>query len=87
MYIFFAKGFRKDYDRLQAGLKRHCNGRLLLFEKQPFHALLDSHQLQGEYAGCRSINITSDYRAIFYYEAEDAVRFIRAGTHHELFGS
>jgi addiction module RelE/StbE family toxin len=86
MTIFFAKEFRKNYDRLQSRLQKMCDERLLLFETNPFHDTLNNHSLHGEYAGCRSINVTGDYRAIFYYEGADAVRFIAIGTHHELFG-
>ena len=87
MHIFFAKGFRKRFDQLQPRVRRQCTERLLLFEKEEFHLLLDNHALQGEYAGCRSINVTGDYRAIFQQEGEKTVRFIEIGTHHELFGS
>ena len=87
MNIFFAKKFRKNYGRLQLRVREQCDERLQLFETEPFHPLLDNHPLHGEYAGCRSINVTGDYRAIFYHENADAVRFIAIGTHHELFGT
>jgi len=87
MHILFAKQFRKTYGRLPKSLKKQSDERLLLFEKEPFHQLLNNHPLHDPYIGCRSINITGDYRAIFYYEHPDVVRFIAIGTHHELFGT
>ena len=87
MKIFFAKKFRKTYDRMDKRIRLQCSERLRIFEKEPSHVLLDNHELHGEYAGCRSINITGDYRAIFYHEGPGAVHFIAIGTHHELFGS
>jgi addiction module RelE/StbE family toxin len=84
---FFAKGFRKKYHQLPRELQFRCNERLFLFESDPHHPLLNNHLLKGEYEGCRSINITGDYRAIFYYETETSVHFIKVGTHHELFGT
>lgn len=87
MHLLFAKQFRKMYGRLQKSLQNRCDDRLLLFEKDPFHVLLNNHALHEPYAGCRSINITGDYRAIYYHENLDIVRFIAVGTHHELFGT
>ena len=87
MIIFFARRFRKNYDRLQPRIQEQCDKRLQLFGIEPFHLILDNHPLHGEYAGCRSINVTGDYRAIFYHEGTDTVRFIAIGTHHELFGT
>jgi addiction module RelE/StbE family toxin len=87
MNVFFARRFRKSYNHLQPRLRKQCDERLRLFETEPFHDLLENHSLHGEYAGCRSINVTGDYRAIFYHESESVVRFIAIGTHHELFGN
>ena len=87
MHFLFAKRFRKTYTRLPKQLQKRCDERLLIFEKEPFHILLNNHLLYDPYAGCRSINIIGDYRAIFYHESPDVVRFIAVGTHHELFGT
>lgn len=87
MHVLFATKFRKNYRRLQPRIRTQCDDLLRLFENEPFHPLLDNHPLHGEYIGCRSINITGDYRAIFYHESADTVHFIVIGTHHELFGT
>ena len=87
MIVLFAQRFRKNYNRLRPKVRSQCEERLKLFETNSFHPLLDNHPLHGEYAGCRSINITGDYRAIFYRESDTVVRFIVIGTHHELFDS
>ena len=87
MLILFAKKFKKKYWKLQIGLQRQCDERLHLFESEPFHDLLYNHALNAPYSGCRSINVTGDYRAIFYYESEFTVRFIDVDTHHNLFGT
>jgi mRNA-degrading endonuclease YafQ of YafQ-DinJ toxin-antitoxin module len=53
----------------------------------PFHPLLKDHKLNPPYEGCRSINITGDYRLIYKKLAPDTY-FLRAvGTHHQLFGT
>lgn len=59
--------------------------RIRLFSSNPFHPLLNNHPLGGEYEGCRSINITGDYRALFYPKGQGIV-FTRIGTHNELYG-
>jgi len=75
------------YGRLPKPLQRRCDDRLLLFEKDPFQSLLNNHPLHEPYPGCRSINVTGDYRAIYYHESPDIVRFIAIDTHHNLFGT
>lgn len=87
MILLSSKSFRKRYEKLTPKLKIQCRERMNTFELNPFYPLLDNHQLHGEYTGYRSINITGDYRAIFYHENNDVVRFIDVGTHHELFGT
>jgi len=49
------------------------------------HPLLNNHDVSKVYTGCRSINITGDYRAIFQDEGEIVI-FITIGTHSELYG-
>ena len=87
MRLNFSRRFDKKRNKLPKPLKQKLSERIRLFEKEPFHPLLDNHPLHPPYAGCRSINITGDYRAIFYHENADIVRFIAIGTHHELFGT
>lgn len=87
MRLIFARQFDKMYRRLPKSLQGRCDDRLLLFGKEPFHILLNNHALHDPYAGCRSINITGDYRAIYYHENPDIVRFIAIDTHHNLFGT
>jgi addiction module RelE/StbE family toxin len=87
MRLNFSKRFEKQRSKLSQSLRRRLSERILLFSQEPFHETLHNHVLHGEYAGCRSINITGDYRAIFYHERVDIIRFIAIGTHHELFGS
>lgn len=86
MHAFFSRKFRKRYARLPLRLRSQTNERLQLFAHDPFNPILDNHPLHGKYDGCRSINITGDYRAIYYHETETMVRFIALGTHAELYG-
>ena len=87
MIVRLHRSFEKMYIKLPKTLQEQFKGRRDLFVTNPFHPLLNNHSLHEPYAGCRSINVTGNYRAIFYHESDDAVRFIEIGTHHELFGT
>lgn len=87
MTILYSGKFRKKYRKLAVKIREKFKERRNIFLSNPFDPLLDNHPLHGEYAGCRSINVTGDYRAIFYHEDADTARFIAIGTHHELFGA
>lgn len=56
-----------------------------LFLKDKFAKKLNNHSVDKAFPDCRSINITGDYRAIFY-ESGDVAVFIIIGTHSELYG-
>jgi len=60
--------------------------RLELFLADEFNALLNNHQLHGEYEQCRSINITGDFRLIFKVQAKGEYLLTTIRTHHQLFG-
>ena len=85
MILYFSTRFRREYRRLPSKIQQQTDERLRMFKASQFHPLLNNHLLGGEYKGCRSINVTGDYRAIFEIRAEDYI-FIRIGTHSELYG-
>ncbi len=87
MIAYTHRNFDKKYAKLPKKLQVRFKVRRNIFLINPFDPILDNHSLHHPYAGCRSINVTGDYRAIFYHEKADAVRFIAIGTHHELFGT
>ena len=86
MRIRYHKSFDKKFLKLSHKLQAKCKERISLFLSDSFHSLLNNHGLQGKYVGCRSINITGDYRAIYKLLADDLVLFINVGTHPELYG-
>mgnify|MGYP001574590172 CR=1 FL=1 len=87
MIVFYSKKFQRNYKKLPQKLQEQFKHRRNLLLENPFNPVLNNHQLHDPYAGCKSINITGDYRAIFYHEGKNVVRFITIGTHHELFGT
>lgn len=87
MIALYSKKFRKNYRKLELKTRERFKERRDIFLADPSHPSLNNHSLHEPYSGCRSINVTGDYRAIFYHESEGTVRFIAIGTHHELFGN
>ncbi|MBI2611827.1 type II toxin-antitoxin system mRNA interferase toxin, RelE/StbE family [Candidatus Gottesmanbacteria bacterium] len=65
MQISFSRKFVKHYEKAVKKIKNAFQERLELFRLDPFHPLLNNHQLTGQFRGFRSINITGDWRAIF----------------------
>lgn len=86
MHITFHKHFKKKYAKMRKSEQVHCDERLLLFAQQPSAPLLHDHELQGELAGIRSINITGNYRAHYVQVGTDTVLFIDIDTHGNLYG-
>jgi len=86
MRIHFHKYFNKSYKKCSQKTKDRFQKRLKIFLDNPHHSLLASHALIGEWQGFRSINITSDYRALYQYLDDDAVEFFIIDTHSNLYG-
>ncbi|MEK7175479.1 MAG: type II toxin-antitoxin system mRNA interferase toxin, RelE/StbE family, partial [Patescibacteria group bacterium] len=61
------------------------NDQLLIFTKNINYPLLNNHPLSGEWAGCRSINITGDFRAVYEELNNNHFEFVAIGTHSELY--
>ena len=78
------KSFKKDFRKLPKKIKEQFFERAALFFENRFNPLLNNHSVDAAYPGCRSINITGDYRAIFK-EDGDIVIFLHIGTHSQLY--
>lgn len=87
MRIDRSRRFKKQYKKLLKHLQMKADERILLFVANPFNGVLRNHSLSGEYAGCRSINITGDYRIIYEENSKGFVEFLLIGTHDELYGT
>jgi addiction module RelE/StbE family toxin len=84
MQIEYHRTFRKRFPRLPSKVKEQFYERLELFMRNKFEKALNNHSVGAAYPGCRSINVTGDYRAI-YSEASDIIIFITIGTHSQLY--
>ena len=78
------RSFIKKFGKIPKPIRAHFVERKNLFLENPLHPLLHNHSVDKAFPGCRSINITGDYRAIFRQEKDIAV-FIDIGTHSELY--
>ena len=88
MKIVFDPSFLKKVKKLNIRIRKSFKERIIIFSQNPYNLRLDNHSLKGEYKGFRSIDITSNYRAI-YEEIlagdEIIAYFIAIGTHKELY--
>lgn len=84
--IDFTSRYKKRYRLLTSKLQDKVDERIALFVQDQFSPVLENHALHGEYADLRSINITGDYRALYETLSQNSVRFVRLGTHAELYG-
>lgn len=90
MRVRIAPELVKKLKKKDVRIKNSFKGAINLFSKDPDDPQLDNHPLQREWEGFRSIDITSDWRAIFEYkQAGDGIvaYFVGLGTHKELFQS
>jgi addiction module RelE/StbE family toxin len=79
------KKFVKQFKKLPKNVREKFEQKLRVFVINPYSPVLNNHPLTGRWAGCRSVNVTGDYRAI-YHLSNDIVTFMRIGTHHQLYG-
>jgi addiction module RelE/StbE family toxin len=85
MQVEYKKRFQKNFKKLPPKLKEKFYKMLEVFLKNKFDAALGNHSVDKAFPGCRSINITGDYRAVFW-ENDQVATFITIGTHSELYG-
>lgn len=89
MRIIYDPNFVTKLKRSNVRVRKHFKERILLFVKDPNNPQLNNHTLRDEYQEYRSIDITSDWRAIFKevrIGEETVAYFIALGTHRELYG-
>lgn len=84
MEIQYHRIFYKKFKKLPMKVQDEFKERLVLFINNKFDKRLNNHLVDFAYMGCRSINVTGDYRAIFRDEG-DVVTFINIGTHSQLY--
>ena len=84
MNILISRKFIKMFKKCPPKIKDNFIKRLKIFKTDKYNSLLNNHSLSGQLEGLRSINISSDYRAIFAEKSADII-FIAIGTHSQLY--
>lgn len=84
MRISLHRSFEKKFARLPKNVKKRFKERRDLFLENPSNPILNNHSVEKRFPGCRSINITGDYRAIFKTQ-ETTVIFINIGSHSDFY--
>jgi len=89
MNIKYSTAFKKQYEKTPKKIQEKVKGRISLFVQNPMNQSLNNHALAGKFQGCRSINITGDWRVIYSIrlslKSEQEYYFELIGTHSQLY--
>ena len=88
MNVKLSPGLLKKLKKSDVRIRKSFKERILVFSKNPQDLELDNHSLKREWKGYRSIDITSDLRAIYQeiqIGGETVAYFVALGTHNELY--
>jgi len=88
MIVKYSPSFLKTFKKVDVRIRKSFKEKILIFTKDPLDLRLDNHELKKEWQGYRSIDITSDYRAVYketQIEDETVAYFVALGTHKELY--
>ena len=90
MNIKYSTTFKKQYQKAPKKIQEKVKERISLFTQDSTNQLLNNHALTGRFQGCRSINITGDWRAIYSTRtnsnSEQEYYFELVGTHSQPYG-
>lgn len=89
MKVVYDSDFMAKLKKVNVRIHKSFKEKILTFTKDPYSPQLNNHPLRDKYQGYRSIDITSDWRAIFEevrIGKESVAYFIILGTHKELYG-
>ena len=84
MHVVLHRLFAKSFQKLPHAVQLKFVERRNIFLVDPFSRILNNHSVDKRFPGCRSINVTGDYRAIFTI-TDTHVLFLYIGTHSELY--
>lgn len=85
MRVLLHRNFEKKFVKLQPKLKDKFKERRSLFLENPFHPILNNHPLTGDRIGQWSINVTGDWRTVYFFKDNATVVFIDIDTHSNLY--
>lgn len=89
MRVQYDPDFIRTLKKQNVRIRKSFREAIEIFHENPLNSRLNNHKLKGKYEGHESINITSDWRAI-YEEVKETkgvtiAYFVALGTHRELY--
>lgn len=88
MIVAYDPAFLKKFKKVDVRIRKSFKEKIILFSKNPNDLILNNHKLRDEYEGYNSIDITSDWRALYIEKStkENTVAYFTIlGTHEQLF--
>lgn len=88
MRVKYSSLFLSKVKKVDVRIYKSLRNKIAIFTKDPNDPQLDNHELHDKWEGFRSIDITSDWRAVYEEidEGEEVVAYFEAlGTHGELY--
>lgn len=88
MKIVYDPGFYDSLKKVDVRIIKSLRERILLFSKNPDDSQLNNHPLKKRFEGYRSIDITSDWRAVYkeILKGDETIAyFVALGTHSQLY--
>jgi len=88
MIVRYSPHFYRQYKKANVRIRNSVDARIAKFLKNANDLQLNNHALRDEWQGYRSIDITSDWRALYkeIFQGEDPTAyFVELGTHKELY--
>lgn len=88
MIIKYSPDFLSKLKKVDVRIRNSVKERILLFSKNPHNLQLNNHPLRREWEGFRSIDIASNWRAVYeeLHEGEETIAyFVALGTHDQLY--
>lgn len=89
MTIKYTDEFLRNLKKQKVTIRKSFKIAIEEFSKNPLSIQLNKHKLKREWEGFKSINVTSDFRAIYkevaYSDGELTIYFVAIGTHDQLY--
>lgn len=73
--------YRKSYSLLPLKIQKKADKKVLLFQNNPYHPSLKTHQLHGKLSLLKSFAINQQYRIIFQFLDNQRAIFFDIGSH------
>lgn len=89
MKVLFDRNFYRQYKKADVRIQNSVDESIRILRKNPNNPQLNNHLLHEPYQNLRSIDITSDYRALYkevVTEKDTIAYFVALGTRDQLYG-